>query len=246
MLVRAQIGYQVIGGTKFYERAEVKDAIAYLTFLVNPRTAARSRGSPTRPSAGIGQTSLVARARPRGDDGLDAVGGRRGAGQRADARQARGQGARALHVDHGAAARARRGRRPWASCSRRRCRESGYLDALEAERTIEAQGRIENLQELVGVAREFDASVRRRGARRRDVPAADRAARRRGHDPRRRGPRDADDAPQREGPRVPDRVHHRLRGRALPARPRARRGRRSRRSAGSPTSASPARCATST
>ena len=36
--------------------------------------------------------------------------------------------------------------------------ETGYCEALEAERTIEAQGRIENLQELVGVAREFDAN----------------------------------------------------------------------------------------
>jgi DNA helicase II / ATP-dependent DNA helicase PcrA len=36
--------------------------------------------------------------------------------------------------------------------------ESGYVEALEAERTIEAEGRIENLQELVGVAREFDAN----------------------------------------------------------------------------------------
>ena len=36
--------------------------------------------------------------------------------------------------------------------------ETGYIEALEAERTIEAQGRIENLQELVGVAREFDAN----------------------------------------------------------------------------------------
>jgi DNA helicase-2/ATP-dependent DNA helicase PcrA len=36
--------------------------------------------------------------------------------------------------------------------------ETGYVEALEAERTIEAQGRVENLQELVGVAREFDAS----------------------------------------------------------------------------------------
>ena len=44
-----------------------------------------------------------------------------------------------------------------------RCSETGYLDALEAERTIEAQGRIENLQELVEVAREYDA--RRRGGR---------------------------------------------------------------------------------
>jgi DNA helicase-2/ATP-dependent DNA helicase PcrA len=42
---------------------------------------------------------------------------------------------------------------------------SGYLDALEAERTFEAQGRIENLEELVGVAREFDATPREDGER---------------------------------------------------------------------------------
>ena len=49
-----------------------------------------------------------------------------------------------------------------ASCSRRCCSRSGYLEALEAERTFEAQGRIENLEELVGVAREFDASAEER------------------------------------------------------------------------------------
>ena len=35
-LVRFGVAYQVIGGTKFYERAEIKDALAYLTLLVNP------------------------------------------------------------------------------------------------------------------------------------------------------------------------------------------------------------------
>ena len=49
-----------------------------------------------------------------------------------------------------------------ATCSRRSLHETGYLDALEAERTIEAQGRIENLEELVEVAREFDARGRGR------------------------------------------------------------------------------------
>ena len=45
-LVRAEIPYQVIGGTKFYERAEIKDAIAYLTAARRTRrTPARSRGS---------------------------------------------------------------------------------------------------------------------------------------------------------------------------------------------------------
>ena len=51
-LVRAEIAYQVIGGTKFYERAEIKDAIAYLTVLSTRRTSARSRGSSTRRGAG--------------------------------------------------------------------------------------------------------------------------------------------------------------------------------------------------
>ena len=36
--------------------------------------------------------------------------------------------------------------------------ETGYIEALEAERTVEAEGRIENLEELVGVAGEFDAN----------------------------------------------------------------------------------------
>src|SRR4029450_1903154 len=35
-LVRYGVGYQVIGGTRFYERAEIKDALAYLTLIVNP------------------------------------------------------------------------------------------------------------------------------------------------------------------------------------------------------------------
>ena len=58
MLVRAQIGYQVIGGTKFYERAEIKDAIAYLTFLLNPADGGAFTRIANSPKRGIGQTSL--------------------------------------------------------------------------------------------------------------------------------------------------------------------------------------------
>ena len=46
-----------------------------------------------------------------------------------------------------------------AICSRRVLAQSGYIEALEAERTIEAQGRIENLEQLVEVGREFDAAA---------------------------------------------------------------------------------------
>ncbi|HMS62222.1 MAG TPA: UvrD-helicase domain-containing protein, partial [Solirubrobacteraceae bacterium] len=57
-LVRREIGYQVIGGTKFYERAEVKDAVAYLTLLGNPQDAVSFQRVANSPRRGIGQTSL--------------------------------------------------------------------------------------------------------------------------------------------------------------------------------------------
>jgi ATP-dependent DNA helicase UvrD/PcrA len=157
-LVRAQIGYQVIGGTKFYERAEIKDAIAYLTMLVNPQDVASFTRIVNSPRRGIGQTSLgrvIAWANTAGIGVWDAA---------ADPEAVPGLGAaaiKALHrfmgsmrvlrerVDAGA---------PVAVLLNEVLRETGYLDALEAERTIEAQGRIENLEELVNVAAEHDAA----------------------------------------------------------------------------------------
>ncbi|MFP5328367.1 MAG: UvrD-helicase domain-containing protein, partial [Acidimicrobiia bacterium] len=58
MLVRGGIGYQVIGGTKFYDRAEIKDAIGYLNFIVNPQDAAAFARIANSPRRGIGATSL--------------------------------------------------------------------------------------------------------------------------------------------------------------------------------------------
>src|SRR4029079_12181692 len=57
-LVRAEIGYQVIGGTKFYEQAEIKDAIAYLTVLVNPQDVVAFGRIVNSPRRGIGSTSM--------------------------------------------------------------------------------------------------------------------------------------------------------------------------------------------
>jgi DNA helicase-2/ATP-dependent DNA helicase PcrA len=57
-LVRAEIAYQVIGGTKFYERAEIKDAIAYLTVFVNPQDVGAFTRIVNSPRRGIGQTSI--------------------------------------------------------------------------------------------------------------------------------------------------------------------------------------------
>jgi DNA helicase II / ATP-dependent DNA helicase PcrA len=57
-LVRREIAYQVIGGTKFYERAEIKDAIAYLSLLANPNDVVSFMRIVNSPRRGIGQTSV--------------------------------------------------------------------------------------------------------------------------------------------------------------------------------------------
>ncbi len=158
-LVRREIGYQVIGGTRFYERAEVKDAIAYLTLLANPQDAVSFQRVANTPRRGIGQTSLsrvLGHANTMGISVWDAA---------ADAATVPGLGAAAIKalgrfMETMTSLRARSEERvPVGDLLDAVLHESGYLDWLEAERTIEAQGRQENLLELVEVAREFDAAA---------------------------------------------------------------------------------------
>jgi DNA helicase-2/ATP-dependent DNA helicase PcrA len=159
VLVRRDISYQVVGGTKFYERAEIKDAIAYLTILGNPQDVVAFQRIANSPKRGIGQTSLsrvVAHAQTMGISIWDTA---------ADAAAVPGLGTAAVRaldrfMTTMTALRDRAQEKvPIGDLLDALLHETGYLDALEAERTIEAQGRIENLQELVEVAREFDASA---------------------------------------------------------------------------------------
>ena len=120
MLVRAQIGYQVIGGTKFYERAEIRDLVSYLTFLVNPQDANAFTRIANSPRRGLGQTSLsrvLSHADTMGIPVWEAAaepGSVPGLGTAAQ------KALDALHVHDGAAARARRrAARPPARCSAR-------------------------------------------------------------------------------------------------------------------------------
>jgi DNA helicase-2/ATP-dependent DNA helicase PcrA len=156
-LVRAEIPYQVIGGTKFYERAEIKDAIAYLTVLVNPQDTVAFTRIVNSPRRGIGATSvsrLLAFANTMGISIWDAA---------AAPQEVPGLGnaaVRAISQFMGTLAvlreRAQSGA-PLAVLLGELLAETGYLETLRAERTIEAEGRIENLEELVNVAAEYDA-----------------------------------------------------------------------------------------
>jgi DNA helicase-2/ATP-dependent DNA helicase PcrA len=160
-LVRFEIPYQVIGGTKFYERAEIKDAIAYLSLLANPADAVSFARIVNSPRRGIGDTTqgrLLSHANTTGQDIWDVV-------SRPDRVPGLGQAAlravsrfaeimRSLRERVGAGD----GSAPVAELLEAVVAESGYLEALQAERTIEAEGRVENLEELVSVATEFDAN----------------------------------------------------------------------------------------
>jgi DNA helicase II / ATP-dependent DNA helicase PcrA len=162
-LVRREIAYQVIGGTKFYERAEIKDALAYLTILANPQDVVSFMRIANSPRRGIGQTSLsrvVSHAQTMGIPIWEAA---------AEPAAVPGLGTAAVRALErfmgtmaGLAERARDSV-PVGDLLEAILHETGYLEALEAERTIEAQGRTENLQELVEVAREFDATAAEAG-----------------------------------------------------------------------------------
>jgi len=157
VLVRQGVGYQVIGGPRFYERAEVKDVVAYLQTIDNPYDAVSLQRIANRPRRGIGDASLArlqTYADAQGISLWEALGHAEPAGIAAAPLRAVGQlhsllqslqaGALELEVPE---------------VIERVLERSGYLDALRAERTIEAEGRIENLQELVSAAQEYQATA---------------------------------------------------------------------------------------
>ena len=159
MLVRAGIGYQVIGGTKFYDRAEIKDAIAYLIFIVNPQDQGAFTRIANSPKRGLGQTSL-SRVLSHADS-IDVPVWE--AAEQPEAVPGLGTAAqKALNRFMSTMERLREraeSNAPVGELVQELLSETGYIDALQAERTIEAQGRIENLEELVQVAREYDATA---------------------------------------------------------------------------------------
>jgi DNA helicase-2/ATP-dependent DNA helicase PcrA len=148
-----QIGYQVIGGPRFYERAEVKDATAYLQVLDNPADAVSLMRIANRPKRGIGDTTisrLVTYAENHGLTLFDAL----------DRPTEAGLGT--------AAVKAVTGLKNLLDSLRSAAQElevpellqtvlerSGTLEAYEAERTIEARGRVENLEAFVDGARQY-------------------------------------------------------------------------------------------
>ncbi len=151
-LVRVGIPYRVVGGTRFYDRREVKDAVAYLRAIVSPTDEVSVKRIINVPKRGVGDSSIgkldrwaVAHGEPFDQAVLRyeeaGVGGRAATGLE-------------KYLEFTTEIR-KIGAAP-ATILEEALDRSGYLEELQTERSIEAEGRLENLSELVGMAREYE------------------------------------------------------------------------------------------
>ncbi len=143
----------VVGGTRFYDRAEVKDALAYLRVLRNPADTESLLRIVNTPTRGIGRTTLerVLLAAEQADTTLwDAL--VRGLGGLPNAATKRIAEFVELMKDLAPLFEGESIAQPLATVLER----TGYLRALEAENTVEAEARLENLKELLAAVEEFE------------------------------------------------------------------------------------------
>jgi len=152
-LMRVGIPYKVVGGTRFYDRLEIKDAVAYLKVVANPADEVSLKRILNTPKRGVGDTSVRkvdAFASASGMTFFQAL-------QHADDAGVSGtavKGIARFHLLH----------QSWVLAIEKGpahlleaiLRDTGYVAELEDQRSVEAEGRIENLQELVGVAAKFE------------------------------------------------------------------------------------------
>ena len=156
VFTRYGVPYRVIGSLRFYDRKEIKDAMAYLRLSINPSDEVSLKRVINTPKRGIGDQTVAVLERFAREAGLsisEAVDEVDAIDLAQRARSAVGGFGSIMRV---AREMAEANASP-AEVLQQVLDSSAYIAELEAEKTVEAQGRVENLQELVGVA---DAYVR--------------------------------------------------------------------------------------
>jgi DNA helicase-2/ATP-dependent DNA helicase PcrA len=151
-LVRVGIPYKVVGGTRFYDRREIKDALAYLRAIVNPTDEVSVKRVINTPKRGVGDSSigkLDTWASANGESFDQAV-------LRFDEAGVGGRAATGIEKFLVMTTEIRKLQAKPATIIEEALERSGYLAELQNERSVEAEGRLENLSELVGMAREYE------------------------------------------------------------------------------------------
>ena len=153
-MVNLGVPYRVVGGTRFYDRREVRDAMAYLKLAANPADEVAARRVLNVPRRGVGDTSVARVDALAAASGIGFVAALRDtAAAGVSGRAATGIGSFLDLLDH-LSETLDDGPATVLSAALDR---SGYLDELRVEHTIESEGRLENLAELVGAASGFDS-----------------------------------------------------------------------------------------
>lgn len=161
-----RVGYNIVGGFSFYERAEVKDVIAYLKLALNPFDSVALMRVINTPARGLGKTSLDELERVARENQVsiwETIGvlitpafepERRLAPRALTALESfKKQVDRLINRIHEAA----QGDRPVSEAVTAAIEDTGYANALRTEGTDEAQTRLENLEELVNASIDYDS-----------------------------------------------------------------------------------------
>ncbi|MCA1620836.1 MAG: UvrD-helicase domain-containing protein [Acidobacteria bacterium] len=155
-LRRAGLGYNIVGGFSFYERAEVRDIVSYLKLALNPHDSVALMRVVNTPTRGLGKQTLDELDRRSKDYGVslwEAIGiiteRPEGFSPRAAAALRRFQ-----TIIEGLVARAQK--ESASEVVKAAILDTGYADALKTENSDEAESRLENLQELVNAAVDYD------------------------------------------------------------------------------------------
>ena len=164
-LRRLRIDYNIVGGFSFYDRAEVKDVIAYLKLAMNPRDDIALLRVVNNPPRGLGKTSLdelTVRAKELGGSIWEAIGVLTDRGYPGEvnlttrAKESLKSFKKAIEALHLQASESLRNERSVTDVVIAAIEDTGYAPILRAENSDEAQSRIENLEELVNAASDYD------------------------------------------------------------------------------------------
>ena len=153
ILRRENIPYKIVGGLKFYERKEIKDIIAYLRLIQNPSDNLSLTRIINEPKRGVGKTSL---------DNIDSLAADSGISMYEIIRDADRYGLNRVFANTREfisvieELRSKKDGMKISDLIKETLNKSGYTKALELENTVEAESRLENLDEFLTVAIEFE------------------------------------------------------------------------------------------
>ena len=150
------LSYRIVGGFRFYERAEIRDALAYLRLINQPADDLAFERIVNQPKRGLGDKALAsihAHARATGQPLLLAAASMLDS----DELQSRARNSLARFVADVARWRQMANEVPHPELARIMLDESGYTAMLQAERSAESAGRLENLAELARAMEEYES-----------------------------------------------------------------------------------------